>query len=169
MAIRLNYDHYKVLGVEPWATSDVVKQAYRTRVKQCHPDVDPSPKAHHRFLVVQEAYMVLSDPQKRKNFDERLLHCRSANEERNIRVPKFENTDHKRSTHVEVPLPTFAFIGLHLTGLLFGMAIVLGISFSIVFLDWAYYMLFFTIPGLLVIPDSLNGLRIAMRSSADQS
>ena len=169
MALRLNYDHYEVLGVEPWASSDMVKQAYRTRVKQCHPDIDPSPKAHHRFLVVQEAYTVLSDPQKRKNFDERLLQCRSANEERPTPVPKFEGHQYKRAAQVQVPLPTFAFIGLHMTGLLFGMSIVLGISFSIVFLDWQYYMLLFTIPGLVVIPDSIDGLKIAMRSHTGRS
>ncbi|MDP2111744.1 MAG: DnaJ domain-containing protein [Thiobacillus sp.] len=63
-------DNYEVLGVSPIATADSIKAAYRKKAAQYHPDKNQSPDAPTRFREVQEAYEVLSDPERRKAYDE---------------------------------------------------------------------------------------------------
>lgn len=64
-------DYYKILGVEKNASSDDIKKAYRTLAFKYHPDRNPSDKkrAEEKFKKVSEAYAVLSDPEKRKQYD----------------------------------------------------------------------------------------------------
>ena len=64
-------DYYKVLGVDKAATTDQIKKAYRKLARQHHPDVNPDDKsAEHKFKEVNEANEVLSDPEKRKKYDQ---------------------------------------------------------------------------------------------------
>ena len=63
-------DYYAVLGVGKDATADDVKRAYRTLARKHHPDVaSDKSDAEHRFKDINEAYEVLSDPQKRAQYD----------------------------------------------------------------------------------------------------
>ncbi len=63
-------DYYEVLGVSKDATTDQVKLAYRKLARKLHPDVNKTdPKAKEKFIELQEAYEVLSDPEKRSNYD----------------------------------------------------------------------------------------------------
>lgn len=63
-------DYYSVLGVEPTASQDDIKRAYRRLAREWHPDVNQgNPEAEDRFKRVGEAYQVLSDPQRRAQYD----------------------------------------------------------------------------------------------------
>ncbi len=63
-------DYYHVLGVERKATLAEIKKAYRKLARKHHPDLNPGDKAaEQRFKEITEAYEVLKDPQKRKQYD----------------------------------------------------------------------------------------------------
>ncbi|MFM7548127.1 MAG: DnaJ C-terminal domain-containing protein [Cyanobacteriota bacterium] len=64
-------DYFKVLGVERGADADTVKRAFRKLARQYHPDVNPGDKtAEAKFKEVSEAYEVLSDPDKRRRYEQ---------------------------------------------------------------------------------------------------
>ena len=64
-------DYYKILGVEKTADQKEIKKVYRRLARQFHPDVNPGDKAaESHFKEINEAYEVLSDPEKRRKYDE---------------------------------------------------------------------------------------------------
>ncbi len=62
-------DYYATLGVDRGATDAEIKKAFRKLAQQWHPDVNSDPTAHSRFTEINEAYQVLSDPERRQRYD----------------------------------------------------------------------------------------------------
>lgn len=64
-------DYYKILGVPKNTPQSEIKAAYKKRTKQFHPDLHPDdPKAKAKFQLLNEAYEVLNDPDKRARYDQ---------------------------------------------------------------------------------------------------
>jgi len=62
-------DYYDILGVPKGADDEDIKKAFRKQAQQWHPDVNTSAEADERFKEINEAYQVLSDPQRRQAYD----------------------------------------------------------------------------------------------------
>ena len=76
----MQYDYYKILEIPRTSDTEEIKRAYRNKAKLVHPDVNNSPKANEVFALVNEAYEVLMDEQKRYLFDIKLNYIDSSKE-----------------------------------------------------------------------------------------
>jgi curved DNA-binding protein CbpA len=65
-------DYYQILGISREANVDQIKQAYRSKAKLYHPDINKAPNAKIIFQMINEAYQVLINPEKKKWYDFKL-------------------------------------------------------------------------------------------------
>ena len=61
-------DYYKILQVERVDSTATIKRVFRKRALQMHPDINDAPDAHEKFIELNEAYQVLRNPVKRKQY-----------------------------------------------------------------------------------------------------
>jgi DnaJ-class molecular chaperone len=62
-------NYYKILGLEPIASKEEIKKAYRKLALEFHPDRNKSPNAHEKFIEINEAYLILYDDEARQKYD----------------------------------------------------------------------------------------------------
>src|SRR6202521_3187261 len=71
MATTTNKDYYAMLGIKKTATAEEIRKAFRKLARKYHPDVNPNDKkSEEKFKEISEANDVLSDPKKRKMYDQ---------------------------------------------------------------------------------------------------
>lgn len=93
-------DYYKVLGVDRNASQADIRKAFRRLAKQYHPDTNKNdPNAQERFQEINEANEVLSDPEKRKRYDEYGEHWMHADEYEAQRRQYEQRYRHQQDTH----------------------------------------------------------------------
>ena len=64
-------DYYEVLGIQKGASEDEIKKAFKKKAREFHPDLHPDdPTCEEKFKEANEAYEVLSDPDKRAKYDQ---------------------------------------------------------------------------------------------------
>jgi curved DNA-binding protein CbpA len=81
--VQTDEDLYRLLGLSKEASQDEIQQAHRKLVRKYHPDTNPDdPQAGERFKEIQRAYEVLSNPDKRREYDDRF---RTSSRERSDR------------------------------------------------------------------------------------
>lgn len=125
-------NHYKTLGIAETATADEIKAAYRSRVKQHHPDLNGgSPAAAERLKGLNAAYEVLSDATKRASYDLALRLQRLRERLPTPVTPRAASTP-PRMSPVSQPRSSGASAGDVLGGIAvgFGLAAVLGAMFG---------------------------------------
>ena len=67
-------NHYKILEIEPTASKEDIKKAYRRLALKYHPDKNKSPDAHEKFISINEAYLLLYDNEARIKYDREYQH-----------------------------------------------------------------------------------------------
>ena len=60
---------YRILGVDRQASTQEIRKAYKNKAKEWHPDKNDSPNAQEKFMEISAAYELLSDAERRKNYD----------------------------------------------------------------------------------------------------
>src|SRR5258707_9658263 len=70
MATTTKKEYYDLLGVKKSASSEDIRKAFRKLARKYHPDVNPDKSAEEKFKAISEANDVLSDPKKRKMYDQ---------------------------------------------------------------------------------------------------
>src|SRR5207245_9329856 len=87
-------DYYKILGVGQDADKKAIKAAYRRLARRFHPDVAPGRDTAKRFIEIQEAYEVLSNPTRRRLYDRATRGRRQRAAASPKRRPRIPNTEY---------------------------------------------------------------------------
>lgn len=134
-----------LLGVPPGADEAAVKRAFRLAALRDHPDVNQDADAAERFRLLHLAYRIA-------------LVGASLPPPPPTPAAKRPFTAPVRTMPRERLVPLWAFVGLHLTGLLFGLSLTTSVIVAIGSGHLERAGIFLIIPGLVVLPDSWSGL-----------
>lgn len=131
-------NYYATLGVHPSATADTIKRAYRKLAIQYHPDKNPDPSVEQLFKEINEAYDVLGDPQKRNDYDYRLLNPvyeSAAQPAAQHRDPRYRSAGRYKSRttteqeRLKELVIEYAPVGYKISQVVFGVSLLLMIDF----------------------------------------
>ena len=75
----MHLDYYKILGIDRYASAEQIRLAYRTKAKLYHPDINKSSNANTLFQLINEAYQVLANADKKKWYDFKLKYPSTTN------------------------------------------------------------------------------------------
>ena len=89
-------DYYQILGVSPDVNDESLKAAYRDQALKYHPDSNPSPEAHQKFLDINEAYQVLSNREERRKYHNRYIAHQGPAKKGTGITERYERTKAKR-------------------------------------------------------------------------
>jgi preprotein translocase subunit Sec63 len=149
------HDYYKILGVSANATGVEIKKAYWTKAKIYHPDLNSSEDAHQTFALINEAYDVLTDEDKRHRFDSNYRY-------QNRKYPP------RAGTGPAIPRPRkdlreshpVLFHLVFLTGTVIGL-IFMFIGIAGIYLKWKLMFVFIILIllGIALMTEGIKGLR----------
>jgi len=105
----MNMTHYELLGVQTTATRDEIKKAYRLNIRRYHPDSNDAPNADFMFRIVKEAYEILIDDDKRREYDNSLSNEEKQGEDARHKAEEMYN----ESTYSRNPNYRYTDHGLH--------------------------------------------------------
>ena len=91
-----NFDLYATLSLHPTATPSQIQKAYRLKARETHPDKNPSPNANEEFRLVSEAFDILSDPKKKRAYDEQRRREQRMKEEQKRREQRAKEEQRRR-------------------------------------------------------------------------
>ncbi|MEO6903159.1 MAG: DnaJ domain-containing protein [Bacteroidia bacterium] len=166
------YNYYKILDIARTATTDDVKRAYRSKAKVMHPDVNNSPKANELFLIINEAYEVLLDANKRYLHDLRLDYVDKSKAELLYKKQYYGSSTKKGATnsaesnaawkeksesyyYKKSPVMYNLFFA---SGMFVGFLIIFVIFIGIYKNVWHFWTIIIAIPGIILIKEGWSGI-----------
>jgi curved DNA-binding protein CbpA len=119
-------DYYAILGVHPSAEGDVITAAFKTLAKKYHPDTARSSSSSARFIEVQEAYDVLRDPIRRKNYDEEVARSKTSE-----RTSDREDTDYSHLSLGQANKRSYVFFAVVAALFVTSAVVILGVAIAV--------------------------------------
>lgn len=164
----MEYDYYRLLGVDFKASVSEIKHAFRTKAKHFHPDRQGGEAGHEFFQVLNEAYKTLSDPDRRTQYDRKmgwgkadLIQDAPVSRAEKRAERRRRNTEYSRSVHSMPEAwdpPTWVKYGFYMVGVIFGSLVCYFSVSNILSGIWNPIMLWVSFLGFLVLLDALSGL-----------
>lgn len=169
----MTYNYYKILGISETATTEQIKRAYREKAKLCHPDINPSAKAHEVFTLINTAHATLTDVAKREMYDLKLNYNKfryktttSTSTHRDTRAYNYTKSNHQQNT----PEPNFEptntlFYSFFSVGTICGLAFasIPGIGYYMGY--WHPILLFPLLLGGVIMRDGIKEIAAGIRQS----
>lgn len=164
------YNYYKILGVSETASVDEIKRAYREKAKLCHPDINPSEKAHEVFTLLNNAHATLTDVAKREIYDLKLNylifdHNSTTTHHRDTRAYNYAKENYQKAEKEDFEPNSTLFYSFFSAGTICGLAFVSipGIGYYMGF--WHPILLFPLILGGVIMRDGIKELAAGIRQN----